>query len=256
MEIIMFLTGIQDLDICILSNLSYKNLLKIFRVNKTAYSISKNPTLWRKKMELDFPLRSKVHSNDYLSLYYKNPRKLYEIILKSKSKIIEIPASCFSEKQKEEIENCCLDPLIEIVKQQISSLPLLRGDVIRTGFSDDYRNLGKYMWDGENIDYTGGVIDDYGNVSESFRFPEFPLGHFSESISHNKINFISFEAYEELLMGQEGKYSSLYDPILEKESLVYMKEIREERPKNKEEFEEMSIPFWLEGEEEDGYYVH
>ena len=67
-----------------------------------------------------------------------------------------------------------------------------RGDVVHVG-DDDYRNMGKYLWDGKKaieLDYT---IDDYGALPSSFTLNEFPdPRYFNESIDHNTIRWIQF----------------------------------------------------------------
>ncbi|MFS8159577.1 MAG: hypothetical protein ACMG6E_05075, partial [Candidatus Roizmanbacteria bacterium] len=68
---------------------------------------------------------------------------------------------------------------------------LRRGDVLHCVWVGDYRNLGKYLWDGKKVVSLDFDLDDYGSIPPQFSALEFPLGYFSDAIENNRINWLS-----------------------------------------------------------------
>lgn len=63
------------------------------------------------------------------------------------------------------------------------------GDVVHLLAAGAYRNSGRIMWTGTkfvDLDYDEAV-DEYGSAPAIFRFPDYPLDHFYDSIDHNFI---------------------------------------------------------------------
>lgn len=184
------LTKIPDLDIGILAHSSYSNLLASCVVDRYFLSLCRNPNLWRKKIAIDFPLRGKyLYFPHYKTLYKENPRELYEII-NARSKIVPLDQHDIEALAglgpDDDIESTAA-LLNQVLPSQISRFPLLRGDVIHLDWFNGDRNDDKYLWDGQQVVNRTGVYDDYGSIPESFAFPEFPLDHFFNSITHNAI---------------------------------------------------------------------
>lgn len=200
-------TKIKDLDIKILLELSYADLVSKCQINKYLNSLCKDNNLWRQKINRDFPLRGKfIWYSPYRKLYEDNPRKLYKII-SEKSKIVNLDAKDFPEVAEKIIDEDQfgdmskeeLEWITDQIIPQLAELPLLRGDVIRFKWIGTYENDGKLMWDGEqaiSLDYS---IDQYGSIPKSFSFPEFPINHFKKSIIHNTIIWIAPEAVEQIV---------------------------------------------------------
>ena len=205
-------TGNKNIDIEILSNLSYEDLLNTCQINKYANELCKNNMLWRNKLAKDFPLRSKyLYNPEYIQYYQKDPRKLYEIIRKP-SKIVTLKKEDYKSLSEampddddivipgeEEYEMEDLTGSIKANHKIFYSLPLLRGDVIHFDWMSFYRNDGKVVWDGEQTQVLAYDVDDYGSVPKSFTFPEFPLNHFYQSIDHNSIIWLSEKTIEEAI---------------------------------------------------------
>lgn len=200
-------TKIRDLDIKILLELSYKDLLSKCGINKYVNSLCTDNNLWRNKIAIDFPLRSKfIWYTEYRNLFNENPRKLYEII-NEKSKILNLTSNNFPELAKEifeedqlgELSEDDLDFITNQIIPKLSELPLLRGDVIHLDWLGDYRNDGKLIWDGEQVVSLYYELDDYGTVPKSFSFPEFPVNHFYKSIAHNNLIWISPHSIDEIV---------------------------------------------------------
>ncbi len=236
------LTGIKDLDLKILSNLSYNDLLSVETTSRYMRELLKSKYFWLSKLEKDFPLRSKyVYYKKYLDLkredyhpgVYRinredknyqsqnvNPRKLYEIINQQSRQInlsdyvdeadYEVLNELFDEYDNEEYEN--LPKITEIVKKYLKELPLLRGDAL---VIDDYnyRNTGRLIWDGEKVLSLNFDIDEYGSVAKEMMFPEFPLNHFHTTIDHNTIIWLAPETVQEAInnMNIENNTSEVSD---------------------------------------------
>jgi hypothetical protein len=198
---------IADVDKKILIKLSYKDLLSTCTTNTYLSNLCKDPVFWRNKISRDFPNRGKyVYYTEYQELYRYNPRKLYEIINRP-SKIVTLSTEEFPElpelvEMENELQDTGTEPdlnvLSNIIYKLIKELPLLKGDVIFLGWSDDYRNEGKYIWNGTRVNALDSNIDEYGSVPSEFTFPEFPLDHFFGSIDHNSIIWLSSDTMKEL----------------------------------------------------------
>ena len=206
-------TKIRDLDIKILLEISYKDLLSKCGINKYVNSLCKDNNLWWNKIAIDFPLRGKfIWYTEYRNLYNDNPKKLYEII-NEKSKIVnlksndypELAKRIFEEDQLGELSEDDLDFISNQIILKLTELPLLRGDVIHLDWLGNYRNDGKLMWDGEKAVSLYYELDDYGTVPKCFSFPEFPVDHFYSSIEHNKLIWIAPNSLEEIIRNFDEK---------------------------------------------------
>lgn len=148
-----------------------------------------------------------------------NPRKLYETI-NEQSKLIDLKELLEANDMLDveydgEFTDQDLDRLTELI-YETPSLNILRGDVITINKEDGYRNDGKALWTGLKLVNLDGDIDDYGNVTAEFAFPEFPINHFYESIDHNFITYLSKQAVQEAIktfdeQTQRAKISNNYD---------------------------------------------
>jgi len=252
---------IRDVDLLMLSNLSYSDLTSVCQVSRYSRELCQDTNFWRKRLEKDFPLRSiYLVYPDHLLLKEKYPRKLYDLI-SQKSKIVEV-ASGLSEEDLgilegddseidseemhlREIENHSLfrplHPLLRNLTEEIKTgkYPIFRGDMVHIKGASDYRNDGKYAWDGKNAIRLNYRADDYGAAPESLSFPEFPLNHFRESIDHNEYIFLSESAVEEAIrtFHEKKRMFSISDMYDSYELPVYYEETFKKIPKTKEVFE-------------------
>jgi hypothetical protein len=80
----MCFTKIKDLDIKILLELDYEEVLIVGKVNKYFRKLCKDSNLWRNKLEKDFPkfLQIMILYDIYKNFYINDPRILYEIFTK------------------------------------------------------------------------------------------------------------------------------------------------------------------------------
>ena len=195
-------TKVRDLDMKILAELSYKELVSKCSVNKYVADLCQDNNLWRNKIAKDFPLREFVWFADYRDMYQNDPRQLYEIINK-RSKIVELTAEDFPEMaeriQEDQVSEEDLQFMTDQIIPHLSDLPLLRGDVIQLEWQGEYRNSGKFIWDGEKVLQLDGHLDTYGSVPKELSFPEFPIDHFYGAIDHNNIIWISPRSIEEIV---------------------------------------------------------
>lgn len=170
----MKLTGNKDVDNEIFSRLEINNILSLMPY------INFSKDFWIRKIEYDFPLRSKnIQYSVYKDLHIKYPDFFYEII-SHPSKIV-------------------------------SDINLLRrGDIFKKN-SKDYRNKGKKIWDGQKLLNLEYIRDDYGTVPKEFTFPEFPFDHFHNSIAHNKIIWLSKESIEEAIKNYDNNTTYISD---------------------------------------------
>jgi len=75
---------------------------------------------------------------------------------------------------------------------------ITRGDVIV--FGEGYRNEDKLIYDGEKLEHLCTDYDDYGSVPPTYEVDDdqFDIGHFSDSIDHNEINWLSKNKLKEI----------------------------------------------------------
>jgi hypothetical protein len=89
---------------------------------------------------------------------------------------------------------------------------ITRGDVIV--FGGGYRNEDKLIYDGEKLEYLYTDVDDYGSVPPTYEVDDdkFDIGHFSDSIDHNEINWLSKNKLKEIKL-YENK-NNIYGKVI------------------------------------------
>jgi hypothetical protein len=215
---------IKDLNLYFLSKLEAKDIIKLQLINKSFYNLCNDKNLWRNKILEVFPNRCITNLNNLNKeeretenevkenqtsdphatyLYISNPKHLYFLFCR-KSKVIsltmeEIDTDSISykssfdtltEKLEWERKFCqIINTGVEFLLRR--NIDILRGDVIYLSRIPAYRNDGKALWDGQKAILLNYTADMYGSVSEEFSYPEFPLNHFHDSITHNKIIYLS-----------------------------------------------------------------
>ena len=178
---------------------------EFFLENKNRY-VRKicDETFWKKKLEKDFPLRSKFV---YFSI---TPKKLYFLLTHHKSRIFELPEMEF------------YNDINKIIPEKFPNI--LRGDVVRLD-NYNYRNMGKAIWDGERIINIGYSADDYGNAPEEICFPEVPLDFYFNSIDHNTYIYITEEKAQEIIATGKLSDNYKYYPIIINSPITPKKQI-------------------------------
>ena len=191
------ITGVKDLDIKILIELSYEKLSEL----SSLFELCKSPILWRNKIKKDFPLRSKFYYTEYLNLYKNNPHKLYKIINQN-SKMIYLSENDYPELE-EVIDGEPNEEYLTLINQSLARnldiLPMLRGDVVHLTWLGYYENIGRFLWDGEKAVDLDTNLDLYGSVPKEFSFPEFPIDYFYDTINHNNIIWLSSQVIQEII---------------------------------------------------------
>ncbi len=193
--------------------------VEIFLENKNRYVHRIcDETFWKKKLEKDFPLRSKFV---YFSI---TPKKLYFLLTRHKSRIFE------SEYFDSDFDIWDFTANYELLINEynkfiIEKFPkILRGDVVRFG-GDTYRNSGKMIWNGERLISLGQDGDDYGNAPEEICFPEVPLDFYFNSIDHNKYIYITEEKAQEIITTGKLSDNYKYYPIIINSPITAKKQI-------------------------------
>jgi len=235
------LTGNIYADIAILIRLSFKDILQMFQVNKYFSSLANNILLWKMKIKLDFPLRSKyIYYPEYLSLYDKNPRVLYSKINKPAKRIIlqnqkypdliitidkdTILKTWQLKHQNETIPYYKkMREIITKLDSRFSDLPLLRGDFIILESCVGWSNAFSMIWDGQILLPLEIGNNEYNRdeslflfVPKEMAFPEFPYDHFHKEIQANTILHLSDFSIKEAIRTfdaniQRATISDLHD---------------------------------------------
>lgn len=177
-------------------NLSPKDIISLCLTNKRFNEkICNSKNFWQNKILIDYPKQI------YNPLLFQNTPKTLYMLLSMNSKVVQISSREFPKLSRYDLDdNKMADALTKaITKKFIYQNNLKRGDVLHLQWIGNYRNEGKFLWDGSkavNLDYT---IDDYGSVTTEFAFPEFRPDYFLESIKHNEIVRLSPDKVKEAI---------------------------------------------------------
>lgn len=121
----------------------------------------------------------------------------YSKLIEISSNIIDIPQNYVDESPKYNLNVLSLLDNSPKLQKYLRRHDIQRADVIRLKQFGDYRNNGKFIYDGENfmeLDYT---LDPYGSVPVLFLLEEFGNNafYFHYSIDHNNIVYIEGQRY-------------------------------------------------------------
>ena len=131
------------------------------------------------------------------------------------------------EGNQDEQDKKVLEAMTQTVVETLNDIK--RGDIVCIGEAD-YRNDGKFIWDGKTVQELHFDIDDYGSVPPEYAYPEFPLEYWDDSIDHNFIRWVSEADVEKLSDeydveewgdGFEGDWGTEYQVIV-KETGEYL----------------------------------
>ena len=123
---------------------------------------------------------------------------------------IEIPINLFRPANIG-IEDGCSDEQEQQIADFLSASPeimtflrannIRRGDIVHLEVNGDYRNDGKYMFDGERVIALDSSLDEYGSVPSQFKAIDvFPLRHWVGVIEHNGIVHFDASPYVDEIM--------------------------------------------------------
>lgn len=249
-----FLTGVKDVDLKILLNLSYEDMLALCQItNNNIKQLCENVDFWRSKILKDFPKRySTIKNQELLNLFKTDPKQLYEFINKP-SKLWEIKRQDApilhkkygndSESFNDDLDGEDNEP-VQILNKELAKYvrkyPVLRGDVFVVTKYAGYRNDGKLIWDGERVVSLEFDPDEYGNAPPELSFPEFPFNHFVKTIDHNNIIFLSPETVKEAisnLRNYDDKYGTYITDNYYKYYFAFNRDYYETETNNKIEEE-------------------
>jgi len=243
----------------ILKHLNYKDLEQLCELDKNIneFCNKKEKEIWNYMLNRDFPIRSKGKGLNKI-----NRKHLYYILIQ-KSKIIKIEKedapnvfALFPSRVKDEETNdeenygslyngSVNEYAMNVLQADIDNLiendkVILAGDIIYFSWVIGYRNCGKFIWNGKHILELDSEIDEYGSVPSNFRFPEYPLNHFHDSITHNYIIWLTKPIIQEIInnYNEETSSSYIYDKN-EKYVLDFIFEVEENNISKREKREKI-----------------
>jgi hypothetical protein len=200
-----------EMNLQVLLRLPIRDLLRSRAVNKTTNELSRDDYFWRLRLEQDYPEVSIPENigepghHSYYDLYmymYHHP--------KGRARLIQIPSNLLPEDDLflDYYDNMADgDDVIDVLNHSpdirafLQDAKIRRGDVIHLEPSGDYRNDGKFMYDGHNIVPLDYSLDDYGAVPASFQvIREFPIHYWQGIIVHNAIVHFDIRPYLDQVM--------------------------------------------------------
>lgn len=233
----------------LVENLNYKDLKNLCSTDRRvrSYCDAQKLPLWRYMIRRDFPNRYDGIGLDIL--YRDNPEELYKLLLR-KSQIFMVtpqqmpmtyarfpnqhemylkdPSDPRSYMELDEIyatDAAMVTLLSSEIKSLIGNgtLLIVPGDIIRLSWFEQYRNDGKFAWNGANIVLLGWSqdIDEYGYIPSSFSYPDYPTDHFEDSIEHNLVFWIREDLAKQLHKDFENGAITLEDEIMGTKAIIF-----------------------------------
>jgi len=177
----------------ILVKLPIQDLMRMCQVNRRIANLCRDPFLWKERLRYffpDYPILSSAKIKDYRQCYIYMT-KFYKPET-DRAEQIEIPTSLFSVESEDNLPS--EDEIVERLNQDVKIQRYLeeanvrRGDIVHLEVYGDYRNDGKFIYDGENLVPLNTEIDEYGSIPNEFRvIDEFPIRYWENVIEHNSI---------------------------------------------------------------------
>lgn len=189
-------------------------LLRNRVVNKLFNEIANDDYFWRLRLEQDYPNvpipthlgedaapgePDKITYRDLYFYWYQRPT--------GESRLIEIPVNVFNPSQfgynledffseDNDIKLARIMSSHPELRRFLDAAKIRRGDVIHLEAIPDYRNDGKFIYDGRELLPLDFSLDDYGAVPPSFQvIDEFPIHYWKRTITHNCIIHFNLRPY-------------------------------------------------------------
>ena len=117
-----------------------------------------------------------------------------------KTKLFKIPVTVIETEVDDSVP--LSSKQVDLILNYLYDEDLQYGDVIRILANTEYRNAGKYMWDGMEFICLDSSIDDYGCVPSNFVVitSNYPPNYWSEAIEHNNIVWLAVDKLKDQLL--------------------------------------------------------
>jgi len=191
------LTRSKDTDSLVFLKLPYSDILTFvmgfYYKTHLILTIWNDKAFWRNKLEKDFPLSSNyLVYPEHIELKKSHPRKLMKPSQRIEYSVVNEFPTYYDEQD-------WIDQYEEKFISEVQNYPILRGDRVHVKELGDYGNSGIFIWDGEKLLHLDIAYNGYGAYPKEISFPEFDPEHFSRTIPHNSILFLSPEKVEEAI---------------------------------------------------------
>lgn len=206
-----------DVISTIIGNVPLTSLPNLASTSQHFRRISHSPEHFYQRLQLMYPMEHpKITKNLTAEQKYKLTRMLLRFE-NTKAQLIEIPKDVFSWfsqgglPEDHDIYDEDLSILNSYVLQYLNHLqtPIYRGDIIHLESEGEYRNDGKYLFDGQTLvqlDYDG---DDYGAIPPEYEILDdnltFSSTYWKDVISHNGMVYFNAPKYEQQLLANLKK---------------------------------------------------
>lgn len=201
----------DDTLILILSQLPLSQLQQTCQINRRFRQLCNGRLLWRLKIEEEFPdlLDSLSPTDNLKNLYIKTYNERY---LTGRARMIEISDIDLKEILGNDYDHYLIfadytnfDGIVQLLNTHINKLGNLlgnklpqieRGDIVYLQRLGGFRNLGKFVYDGQKIQKLYTRLDEYESIPPSFQvIHEFPIRYWINVIEHNSIVFFNPRIY-------------------------------------------------------------
>ena len=178
----------------IFSMVPTKDMSSVCNTNSVIHTSCSTEIFYLQKVEQEYPDFIKADWLTYEQFY--KMLKIYEI---NKAKMFEIPDTVFwmDRKKYDNEDTSQLDELNEkVLPYVLLNFNIRRGDLIHLESMGDYRNDGKYIFDGDKFISLEFEPDDYGNLPKEFKILDdyliFSPNYWLDVIDHN--GYVHFDS--------------------------------------------------------------
>lgn len=113
---------------------------------------------------------------------------IIHVIPEGFKKVTDMTGIPEDEQHEYENDDTVLAAVRKLITQYHIREELRNGDIVQLG-EKVYRNDGKFIWDGKELQTLDFDIDEYGALPRNFTFPTFPLKYWDEAIAHNFVRW-------------------------------------------------------------------
>ncbi len=194
----------SDALLTIISKVPYTELSKLCASNKQFAELCKTEQHYYLRFTNEYSHIKKAKHLSYEQIY-----KMCKRLENNQARMINVPETIFAWENINGINNPDLeDEDMELLNEKllpyVIGLDVKRGDIIHLESDGDYRNDGKYIYDGEKIVQLDYDMDDYGAIPSNFKILDdnltFSATYWVDVIAHNTYIYWDTKPYIDQLV--------------------------------------------------------
>ena len=195
--------------------LPVQDILGLCVTDKYMQSLCSHEDTWRFLLERDYPHIRKIGDPRQQYMYNYTYRVSMLHTLSPPDLDIIVPEHDY------DITQSTLDELSKYLPSDIR-----RGDIVWLSNYGEYRNDGKFIYNGYTIEHLDSDVDDYGSVPSTYTIgDEFKSTHWVNVIDHNSYIWIDMDKYRDEILNNVistgDQASSSFNGILGRFTIIF-----------------------------------